>query len=46
MKNVRYTGSSYLTPEGRQVVGPKYDEFYPDMSLLRSTVIDLFYIET
>ena len=46
LKNVRYTGSSYLTPEGRQVVGPKYDEFYPDMSLLRSTVIDLFYIET
>ena len=45
LKNTYYTGDSYYTPEGEQVVGARHDEFYPDMDALHEKVIELFYIE-
>jgi len=44
LKNTRYSADDYYTPDGDQVVGPNYDEFYPDMEALQEKVIELFYI--
>ena len=45
LKHTHYSADDYYTPEGEQVVGRRYDEFYPDMDALQEKVIDLFYIE-
>lgn len=45
LKNTYYTGDSYYTPEGRQVVGDLHDEFYPDLDALHEKVLELFYLE-
>ena len=45
LKHTGYTQGNYYIPEGEQVVGYKYDEFYPDMEQLKAKVIELFYIE-
>lgn len=45
LKHTRYSADDYYSPEGEQVVGAKYDEFYPDTQALREKVVELFYIE-
>lgn len=45
LKHTRYTSDDYCMPEGKQVVGARHDEFYPDMDALQELVVDLFYIE-
>lgn len=45
LKKTAYSPGSYYIPEGEQVVGERYDEFYPDPEALQQEVIDLFYIE-
>ncbi|MBQ6960266.1 MAG: LCP family protein [Clostridia bacterium] len=45
LKNLQFGNSNYYTLEGQNVVGPKYDEFYPDLSQVKKLVVDLFYIE-
>lgn len=45
LKNTRYSADNYYTPDGEQIVGTSYDEFYPDMETLHEKVIELFYIE-
>lgn len=45
LKNTHYSADNYYTPDGEQVVGRRYDEFYPDMDSLQEKVIELFYIE-
>ena len=44
LKNTRYSADDYYTPDGEQVVGANYDEFYPDMEALHEKVIELFYM--
>ena len=44
LKNTRYSADDYYTPDGEQVVGPNYDEFYPDKEALQEKVMELFYI--
>lgn len=45
LRNTHYSADDYYTPDGEQVVGANYDEFYPDMEALQEKVIELFYIE-
>ena len=45
LKHVQYSQDDYYIPEGEQVVGRVYDEFYPDLDALQEKVIELFYVE-
>lgn len=45
LKNTSYDARDYYIPEGEQVAGPRYDEFYPDEEALLEKVIEIFYIE-
>lgn len=45
LKTTGYTPGSYYIPEGKDVVGFKYDEFYPDLDALRAKVVEIFYLE-
>lgn len=44
LRNTHYSADDYYTPDGEQVVGANYDEFYPDMEALQEKVIELFYV--
>ena len=44
LKNTSYSADDYYTPDGEQVVGRNYDEFYPDMEALQDKVMELFYL--
>ena len=45
MKNTAFSKQNYYIPEGENVVGTHYDEFYPDESSLLAKVVELFYIK-
>lgn len=45
LKRTGYSQGSYYIPEGENVVGPKFDEFYPDLAALQAKVIEIFYLE-
>ena len=45
LKKTAYTKGSYYIPEGIDIRGPKYDEFYPNQEDLKAHVVELFYIE-
>ena len=40
-----YDEQNYYVPEGRDVVGPRFDEFYPDEDKLLDKIVEIFYIE-
>lgn len=44
LRNAHYSVDDYYSPDGQQVVGSSYDEFYPDMEALQEKVIELFYM--
>ena len=45
LKRTGYTQGNYYIPEGEDVVGRKYDEFYLDQEALKARVVELFYIK-
>ena len=45
LKRTDYGEQNYYVPEGDNIVGRIYEEFYPDEDALLSKIIELFYIE-
>ena len=40
-----YNEQDYYSPEGKMVIGSKYEEFYTDEEKLLEKIIDIFYVE-
>lgn len=45
LKRTDYDARNYYIPEGDNIVGAVYEEFYPDEEALLSRIVELFYIE-
>ena len=45
VSNTVYDEQNYYVPEGRNVVGKRFDEFYPDEDKLLDKIVEIFYIE-
>lgn len=45
VSNSAYSEQNYYVPEGKNVVGTRWDEFYPDEAKLLDKLVEIFYIE-